>query len=160
VLHGLVFQGTHGVYPEEQVTPQPFEVDVELALNLQPAGLSDDLEQTVDYAKVHETCRVIVESTRFNLVEALAEAIAHELLADFPVAEVTVRVRKPRVPIEGCSTMLASRYVASAGGRPTARLTPHDGRSRCLSAARAIAPRIAATDGWRPGRGSRSGAAR
>ncbi len=101
VLDGMVFQGTHGVYPQEQVTPQPFEVDVELALNLQPAGLSDDLGQTVDYARVFDTCRQIVESTRFNLVEALAEAIAHELLADFPVQEVTVRVRKPKVKLGG-----------------------------------------------------------
>ena len=101
LLEGMVFEGTHGVYPEEQVTPQPFELDVELALNLQPAGLSDDLEQTVDYAAVYETCRQIVESTRFNLVEALAEAIAHELLAGFPVQEVTVRVRKPAVQLGG-----------------------------------------------------------
>jgi dihydroneopterin aldolase len=101
VLDGMVFEGTHGVYPEEQATPQPFEVDVELALNLQPAGLSDDLERTVDYARVFDTCRQIVESTRYDLVEALAEAIAHELLADFPVDEVTVRVRKPRVQLGG-----------------------------------------------------------
>ena len=101
VLDGMVFQGTHGVNPEEQVTPQPFEVDVELALNLQPAGLSDDLEQTVDYSRVFDTCRQIVESTRFNLIEALAEAIAHELLADFPVQEVRVRVRKPKVKLGG-----------------------------------------------------------
>lgn len=101
VLEGMTFEGTHGVYPEEQVTPQPFEVDVELALNLQPAGLSDDLEQTVDYARVFDTCRQIVESTRFNLIEALAEAIAHELLAGFPVQEVTVRVRKPKVKLGG-----------------------------------------------------------
>ena len=39
VIEGMVFQGTHGVYAEEQQQPQPFEVDVELALNLQPAGL-------------------------------------------------------------------------------------------------------------------------
>jgi len=91
VLDGMVFHGTHGVYPEEQLQPQPFEVDVELALNLQPAGLNDDLEQTVDYSRVFETCRQIVESTRFNLVEAIAEAIAHELLAGSPADEVTVR---------------------------------------------------------------------
>jgi len=101
VLDGMVFQGTHGVNPEEQVTPQPFEVDVELALNPQPAGLSDDREQTVDYPRVFDTCRQIVESTRFNLIEALAEAIAHELLADFPVQEVRVRVRKPKVKLGG-----------------------------------------------------------
>lgn len=100
-LDSMVFQGTHGVYPEEQLTPQPFEVDVELALNLQPAGLSDDIGQTIDYARVYETCRQIVESTRFNLLEALAEAIAQELLAQFPATEVTVRIRKPKVTLGG-----------------------------------------------------------
>jgi dihydroneopterin aldolase len=89
------------VLPEEQAQPQPFEVDVELLLNLQPAGVDDDLAQTVDYARVYETCRQIVESTRFHLIEALAEAIAHEVLADFAVSEVWVRVRKPAVRLGG-----------------------------------------------------------
>ena len=101
ILDAMVFQGTHGVYAEEQQTPQPFEVDVELRLNLQPAGLSDDLAQTVDYSRVFDTCRQIVESTRFNLIEALAEAIAHEILAGFPADEVTIRVRKPKVRMGG-----------------------------------------------------------
>jgi dihydroneopterin aldolase len=101
VLDGMAFEGTHGVHPEEQLTPQRFEVDVELALNLQPAGLSDDLAQTVDYGRVFETCRQIVESTRFDLIEALAEAIAHEILAEFVADEVTVRVRKPQVRLGG-----------------------------------------------------------
>ncbi len=101
ILDSMVFSGTHGVYEEEQLQPQPFEVDVELALNLQPAGLSDDLKQTIDYAAVFETCRQIVESTRFNLVEALAEAIAQEILAGFPTDEVTIRIRKPKVRLGG-----------------------------------------------------------
>ena len=101
VLDAMVFHGTHGVLEEEQRTAQPFEVDVEIALNLQPAGLSDDLEHTVDYGRVFETCRQIVESTRFRLLEALAEAIAQELLADFPVDEITVRIRKPEVRLGG-----------------------------------------------------------
>jgi dihydroneopterin aldolase len=101
IVDGMRFHGTHGVYEHEQVTPQPFEVDVELALNLQPAGLSDDLERTIDYSRVFDTCRQIVESTRYNLVEALAEAIAHEILAGFPADEVTVRVRKPAVDLGG-----------------------------------------------------------
>ncbi len=101
VLHDMVFQGRHGVFEHEQLEPQPFHVDVELFLDLQPAGLEDELAKTVDYGVVFETCRSIVESTSFRLIEAIAEAIAHELLADFPVAEVTVRVRKPNLPIEG-----------------------------------------------------------
>lgn len=101
VLHDMVFQGRHGVFEHEQLERQPFHVDVELFLDLQPAGLEDELAKTVDYGAVFETCRSIVESTSFRLIEAIAEAIAHELLADFPVAEVTVRVRKPNLPIEG-----------------------------------------------------------
>jgi dihydroneopterin aldolase len=101
IIDGMTFHGTHGVHEHEQLEPQPFEVDVVLALNLQPAGLSDDLTQTVDYSRVFETCRQIVESTRFNLVEALAEAIAHEVLAGFPADEVTVRVRKPAADLGG-----------------------------------------------------------
>lgn len=102
LIEGMVFEGTHGVYPEEQTTPQPFEVDVELALNLQPAGMSDDLALTVDYGRVFDVCRQIVESTRFNLIEALAEAIAEELLTGFrAIDSVTVRIRKPKVKLGG-----------------------------------------------------------
>ncbi|HEY6057008.1 MAG TPA: dihydroneopterin aldolase [Candidatus Limnocylindrales bacterium] len=101
VLHRMVFEGRHGFYEQEQREPQPFEVDVELLLNLQPAGVADALEKTIDYAAVFDDVRQIVESTSFKLLEALAEAIAHELLSDFPIAEVGVRVRKPKAPLDG-----------------------------------------------------------
>ena len=95
------FEGRHGFYDHELLAPQPFEVDVELLLNLQPAGVDDDLDKSVDYGKVYDAVRQIVESTSFRLLEALAEAISHELLADFEVNEVGVRVRKPAVKLGG-----------------------------------------------------------
>ena len=95
------FQGRHGYYDHELLTAQPFEIDVELLLNLQPAGVDDDLDKSVDYGKVYDAVRQIVESTSFRLLEALAEAISHELLADFEVNEVGVRVRKPAVKLGG-----------------------------------------------------------
>jgi 7,8-dihydroneopterin aldolase/epimerase/oxygenase len=101
VLTNMQFQGRHGYYDHELTTPQAFEVDVELHLDLQPAGLDDDLTKTVDYAEVYGATRQIVESTSFHLLEALAEAISHELLADFPIAEVGVRIRKPEVKLGG-----------------------------------------------------------
>ena len=97
----MQFQGRHGYYDHELLTAQPFEVDVELAFNLQPAGIEDDLEQSVDYGKVYSAVRQIVESTSFRLLEALAEAISHEILVDFPADEVTVRIRKPEVLLDG-----------------------------------------------------------
>ena len=102
MLHNIRLHGRHGWYDHELETPQPFEVDVELLLNLQPAGIEDDLERSVDYGRVYEVVRPIVESTSFRLLEALAEAISHELLAGFPaVDEVGVRVRKPGVQLGG-----------------------------------------------------------
>lgn len=102
VLAGMAFQARHGVHDWEKVEDQRFEVDVELLLELQPAGLDDDLARTVDYSGVYGTVRQVVESTSFNLIEALAEAIAHEVLAGEPTAaEIVVRIRKPGVRLGG-----------------------------------------------------------
>ena len=101
VLRNIQAEGRHGVYEHELLAPQPFEVDIELVLDLQPAGLHDDLAQTVDYGRVDAIVRRIVESTSFRLLEAIAEAIAHEILAEFDVLELGVRVRKPAVQLGG-----------------------------------------------------------
>jgi dihydroneopterin aldolase len=101
-LTNMVFQARHGVNDWEKAEPQRFEVDVELAVDVQPAGLEDDIARTVDYRGVYATTRQVVESTTFNLIEALAEAIAHEILGDQPlVREAVVRVRKPEVKLGG-----------------------------------------------------------
>ena len=102
VLANMVFQARHGVNDWEKAEPQRFEVDVELAVDVQPAGLEDDIARTVDYRGVYSITRQVVESTTFNLIEALAEAIAHEVLGGHElVQEVVVRVRKPEVRLGG-----------------------------------------------------------
>jgi 7,8-dihydroneopterin aldolase/epimerase/oxygenase len=101
VLHNLRLHGRHGYYDHELERPQPFEVDIELLLNLQPAGIDDDLTKTIDYGRVYDVVRQVVESTSYRLLEALAEAISHEILAGFAVVEVGVRIRKPAVQLGG-----------------------------------------------------------
>ena len=102
VLSAMVFQGRHGYHEWEQRESQPFEVDVELVLNLQPAGVEDDIGLTIDYGRVYDIARQVVESTSYRLLEALAEAISHEVLAALPpVTEVGVRLRKPAVRLGG-----------------------------------------------------------
>ena len=102
VLANMTFQARHGVNDWEKVEAQRFEVDIELQLDVQPAAIDDDLTRTIDYRTVYATTRQIVESTTFNLIEALAEAIAHELLLEHErVDEVVIRVRKPDVQLGG-----------------------------------------------------------
>jgi len=103
-LINMRFEGRHGVLEEERVQPQPFEIDVELSLDLSFAGVSDDLHRTVDYREVFEIVRDTIEGSSRQLIEALAETIAARLLADFAtvgVGEVLVRVRKPNVNLPG-----------------------------------------------------------
>ena len=101
MLRNIQLEGRHGFYDHEREVPQPFEVDVELLLDLQPAGIADDLAESIDYARVYGLVRTIVETASFRLLEAMAEAISHEILAQFPVVEVGVRVRKPAVQLGG-----------------------------------------------------------
>ncbi len=102
VLVGLEFLARHGVNDWEKVEPQRFEVDIELALDVHPAALADELAKSVDYRGVYGATRRVVEDNTFDLIETLAEAIAHEVLgANAAVDEVTVRVRKPDVELGG-----------------------------------------------------------
>jgi dihydroneopterin aldolase len=74
---------------------------VELRLNLRPAGLSDDLAQTVDYGEVHRRAKEIVEGPPVNLTETVAERIAATILEDHPSVEaVRVKVAKPHVRLD------------------------------------------------------------
>jgi dihydroneopterin aldolase len=101
-LVGLRVDGHHGVTERERAAAQPFEVDVTLGVALAPAGHADDLSMTIDYAAVYRQVREIVEATSFKLLEALAEAIAAELLSAHPLAtDVEVRIRKPNVDLGG-----------------------------------------------------------
>jgi len=99
LVTGLEVLGTHGVLPEEQTRAQPFGVDLELEVDLGPAGASDDLADTIDYAAVIAVAARIVETERFQLLERLATRIAEACREDERVTAVTVTVRKLRPPV-------------------------------------------------------------
>ena len=98
-LHGLRVVGVHGVLAEEQVRAQPFEVDLDLSVDLRAAGASDQLEETVDYGSLAERVAGVVTGERHALLERLAQRIADTALADERVSSVTVTVRKLRPPV-------------------------------------------------------------
>lgn len=100
-VDGMEFFGYHGVMAEENRLGQRFIVDVAMGLDLQKAGTSDDLEQTVNYAVIYEKIKKIVEGKPFKLIEALAEAIAASVLSESLVQSVEVTVHKPAAPVAG-----------------------------------------------------------
>ena len=88
-----------GVLPEEQARRQPFAIDLDLVTDLSVAGRTDDLDDTIDYGAVTDAVIAAVDSSRFALLERLAQAIATVVLADERVRSVTVSVRKLRPPV-------------------------------------------------------------
>ena len=100
MLRGLRVMALCGALPEERDRAQPFELDVDLGVDLAPAGLSDDLGDTVDYGAVCAVVAAAAEREQFTLMEAMAHRIVEVCLgADPRVQRVTVEVRKLRPPV-------------------------------------------------------------
>lgn len=97
-LHALELRGYHGVNEDEKRDGQTFLFDVTLEVG--DGALSDRIEDAVNYVEVAALVRDVSDGRRFDLVEALAAAVADAILARFPVEWATVRVRKPEVKLD------------------------------------------------------------
>jgi len=99
-LRGLQLTGICGALPEERHRAQPLEVDLDVSIDLRPSGISDSLNETVDYGAVCDVVAAIVAGGEPHLLEHLAEDIAAGVLGvDERVNAVTVGVRKLRPPV-------------------------------------------------------------
>jgi len=84
-----------GVYPEERREKQDVVVNVELHCDLKKAGRSDNLNDTVDYKSIKKAILSLVEKSKYQLIESLAENISDIALADEKVHRVIVTIDKP-----------------------------------------------------------------
>jgi dihydroneopterin aldolase len=117
-LRGIRVLGTHGVLAHERLAAQPFEVDLDVELDLAPAGLDDDLARTVDYGALVDDVVEIVAGPSKLLIETLAEQIATAVLARPGVRGVAVTVRKLRPPLAADVATAGVRIERSAAPVP------------------------------------------
>ena len=100
-LKNMQFYGFHGVDKSEKHLGGRFEVDVEMQLSLTKSCDSDDLNDTVNYERIYKTVNTCVSKDKFYLIEALASSIAKDILINYPINSIKVRVRKPHAPVKG-----------------------------------------------------------
>lgn len=101
-VNQMAFYGYHGVFKEENTLGQKFVIDVVLELDLTAAGRSDNLDETINYAEIYNLTKDIAEGPPYDLVEAVGEAVAENMLKTFePVQICHVKVTKPGPPIPG-----------------------------------------------------------
>jgi 7,8-dihydroneopterin aldolase/epimerase/oxygenase len=94
-LRDLRLFGRHGVHPHEREQGQDFLFDVDLDVG--DRGSSDKLADAVDYRDVARAVQGVSDAHAYDLLEALATAVADELLRRFAAERVRVRVQKPAV---------------------------------------------------------------
>ena len=100
LVTGLREMGVHGVLPEEQERAQPFRVDLELLVDLAPAGASDALADTVDYGVLIEAVSRIVADEHHQLLETARGTDRRGVPRRAPrVQGVVVEVRKLEPPV-------------------------------------------------------------
>jgi 7,8-dihydroneopterin aldolase/epimerase/oxygenase len=99
-VRGVEFYGFHGVSAAEREVGHRYVVDVDIELELQEAGLTDDLSRTLDYAQAIALILRIGQGASVFLMERLAQQIAEALLETFPPARsVRVAVSKRLPPV-------------------------------------------------------------
>ena len=84
-----------GVYDWERGVRQTLLIDLEMAWDNRPAAEGDAIERALDYAAVSQRVVDLVEASRFELLEALAEQLAERVLVEFAVPWLRLRVCKP-----------------------------------------------------------------
>ena len=99
-IKDLEVYANHGLYKEEKVLGQKFLVSAVLYVDTKLAGVSDQMEFSVDYGKVCHTIKEILIENDFNLIECVAETVAKKLLLKFSlISKLEIEIKKPWAPI-------------------------------------------------------------
>ncbi len=99
VIERLEFQGRCGVTPAERRRAQPLAIDLELDCEGSTADADDQIRKTVDYAHVAERIVELGATQDCALLETFAEGVLAMLFMEFPVAKVSLWLRKLAPPL-------------------------------------------------------------
>jgi len=94
-IKDLLVRGIVGLNEDERRKRQDILVNLALVTDIRTAAANDDIEGACNYRLVSKSIIKMVEASSYFTVEKLATEIAHLILEDFPVEEVTVSVEKP-----------------------------------------------------------------
>ena len=96
-MQGIQVDTIIGVYDWERNKPQRLLVDLELTADLQAACKSDEVADTIDYARVVDLLVALANESQFKLLEALAQAFSDTLFAHFELSKLTLTITKPNI---------------------------------------------------------------
>ena len=114
-----------GALPHEREIAQPLQIDLVLDVDLADAGVSDELDDTVNYGEVADRVIAAVEEAKDVLLERLATRVADVVLNFDRVEAVDVVVTKLRPPIAVDAASTAVRIIRTKAATGTPPLESH-----------------------------------
>jgi len=84
-----------GIYPHERNIPQNLFLDITIKYDFENARKTENVNDTIDYAKLAEMITDLGVKKQYQLIETYAEDSADLVLKNFPVKEITVKIKKP-----------------------------------------------------------------
>jgi dihydroneopterin aldolase len=114
-IRGIRAFGKHGANPGERDFVQPFDLDLELDVELAAASQSDALADTVDYAALHARVVGLVARRSYALLERLGDEILGAVMADARVRAARLTIAKPRL-LAGATPAVTLRRTRTAPG--------------------------------------------
>lgn len=101
IIKDLKLFAYHGVNEEEKINGQNFTLDIICETDMSKACATDDLNDTVSYAKIIKAVRAEFVKEKYDLIERAAQVTADCILNSFPsVSAVEVTLKKPEAPIK------------------------------------------------------------
>ena len=94
-INDLLVRCIIGARDYERDHPQDVLLNIEVFLDLEKPGKTDQLNDTLDYSQIEGAIVEAVRESRFSLLEALAEEVAGLCLSYEEVEKVKVAIRKP-----------------------------------------------------------------
>lgn len=111
-IKGLKLFAYHGVNPEEKEQGQNFIFDIDLYVNLNKPCASDDVNDTVSYAKVVKTVRRVFTEKKYNLLEKCAQAVSDAIFDEYSeVQKLEITLKKPEAPVSAEFEYMAVNIV-------------------------------------------------
>ena len=116
IIRDLKLFAYHGVNIEEKENGQIFLISLECGADLTGASLSDDLNDTVSYAKIIKTVKRVFTEKKYDLIESAAGAVCEAVLGEYPkISEVTVLLKKPEAPLNADFDYVAVEITKKRG---------------------------------------------
>jgi 7,8-dihydroneopterin aldolase/epimerase/oxygenase len=101
IVKNLKLFAYHGVNPEEKENGQNFIMDIIADVDLSVPCITDNVDDTVSYAKIIKEARRVFLSQKDDLIERAARRVAESLLTSFEkIQKITITLKKPEAPIK------------------------------------------------------------